>query len=60
MGIYFFYLIYGGRLKQGEKLVCSIIMRSENATLKNSDNKNDSLSQLQEARVSRYQFFKVL
>ena len=30
-----------------------MVMRSENATLRNS-NKNESLSLLQEARVSRY------
>ena len=34
----------GERLKLREELVCSMIMRSENATLKNSNNKNDSLS----------------
>ena len=40
---------------QGEELVCSMIMRSENAALRNSNNnKNDSLSKLQAARVSRY------
>ena len=32
----YFYLIYGRRLKQGEELVCSIIMRSDSATLRNS------------------------
>ena len=44
----------GKRLKLREELVCSMIMRSENAKLKNSNNKNDSLSQLQEARVTGY------
>ena len=39
-----FFLIYSRRLKQGEKLVCSLITRSENAALKNSNNKSDSLS----------------
>ena len=32
------------RLKLREELVCSMIKRSENAKLKNSNNKNDSLS----------------
>ena len=32
------------RLKLKEELVCSMITRSENAPLKNSNNKNDSLS----------------
>ena len=40
---FFFYLIYGRRLKQGEELVCSMTPRSESAALRNSDNKNDSL-----------------
>ena len=44
----------GKRLKLREELVCSIIMRSENAALKNSINMEDSLSYLQEARVSGY------
>ena len=34
----------GKRLKLREELVCSMIMRSQNAALKNSNNKNDSLS----------------
>ena len=34
----------GKRLKLREELVCSMIMRSENAALKNANNKNDSLS----------------
>ena len=34
----------GKRLKLREELVCSMIMRSENIALKNSNNKNDSLS----------------
>ena len=44
--IIFFFpkMTLGKRLKLREKLVCSMIMRSENATLKNSNNKNDSLS----------------
>ena len=44
----------GKRLKLREELACSMITRSENATLKNSNNKNDSLSWLQETRVSGY------
>ena len=34
----------GKRLKLREELVCTIITRSENEALKNSNNKNDSLS----------------
>ena len=40
---------------QREELVCSMVMRSENATLKNlNNNKDDSLLRLQAARVLRY------
>ena len=39
---------------QREELVCIMITRSENDALRNSNNnKDDSLSLLQEARVSR-------
>ena len=48
-----FNLIYGRKLR--EELVCSMIMRSENAVLRDSNNnKDDSLSYLQAARVSKY------